>query len=141
MLERTFARYQNRSIAAAQVILELIDMAKQMRDTRSARSGLGSALGRTEDDLAFYDALVDHGNVKEIMGDTVLAAIAHDLVEAIRASVTIDWTQKEAVRADMRRKVKRLLKKHGYPPDGQEGAIKTVIEQAERVCRDWAGPA
>jgi type I restriction enzyme R subunit len=68
----------------------------------------------------------------------VLAAIAHDLVEAIRGSVTIDWTQKEAVRADMRRKVKRLLRKHGYPPDKQDNAVLVVIEQAERVCRDWA---
>lgn len=112
-------------------------MAKQMRDTPKR----GDALGLTEDELAFYDALVDQGNVKEIMGDVVLAAIAHDLVEAIRASVTIDWIQKEAVRADMRRKVKRLLKTHGYTPDKQEGAVKTVIAQAERVCRDWAGAA
>jgi len=135
MLERTLARYQNRSIEAAQVILELIEMAKQMRDTPKR----GEALGLTEDELAFYDALVDHGDVKELMGDSVLAAIAHDLVDAIRASVTIDWTQKEAVRADMRRKVKRLLKKHGYPPDKQDGAVKTVLEQAEQVCRDWSG--
>lgn len=137
MLERTLARYQNRAIEAAQVILELIEMAKQMRDTPKR----GDALGLTEDELAFYDALIEHGNVKDLMGDKVLAAIAHDLVEAIRGSVTIDWTQKEAVRADMRRKVKRLLKKHGYPPDKQEGAVKTVIEQAERVCRDWARAA
>ena len=137
MLERTLARYQNRSIEAAQVILELIEMAKQMRDTPKR----GAALGLTEDELAFYDALVDHGDVKELMGDAVLAAIAHDLVQAIRGSVTIDWTQKEAVRADMRRKVKRLLKKHGYPPDKQDGAVKTVLEQAEQVCRDWSGAA
>jgi len=67
--------------------------------------------------MAFYDALVAHGDVKELMGDKVLADIAHDLVEAIRGSVSIDWTQKDAVRADMRRKVKRLLRHHGYPPD------------------------
>ncbi len=134
MLERTLLRYQNRSIEAAQVILELIEMAKQLRDAPKR----GDALGLSEDELAFYDALADHGNVKEVMGDEVLAAIAHDLVEAIRGSVTIDWTQKEAVRADMRRKVKRLLKKHGYPPDKQAAAVVTVIQQAERVCRDWA---
>ena len=134
MLARTLARYQNRSIEAAQVILELIEMAKQLRDAPKR----GDALGLTEDELAFYDALVDHGNVREVMGDEVLAKIAHDLVEAIRTSVTIDWTQKEAVRADMRRKVKKLLRKHGYPPDKRASALVVVIEQAERVCRDWA---
>ena len=72
------------------------------------------------------------------MGDHILAAIAHDLVETIRKAVTIDWTQKQAVRADMRRKVKRLLRKHGYPPDQQDEAVATVIEQAEHVCRDWS---
>jgi type I restriction enzyme R subunit len=134
MLERTLLRYQNRTIEAAQVILELIEMAKQLRDAPKR----GDALGLTEDELAFYDALADHGGVREVMGDGVLAAIAHDLVEAIRGSVTIDWTQKDAVRADMRRKVKRLLRKHGYPPDKQEKAVVVVIEQAERVCKDWA---
>ncbi|MFH1467840.1 MAG: type I restriction endonuclease subunit R [Pseudomonadota bacterium] len=134
MLERTLIRYQNRTLSAAQVILELIEMAKQLRD--APRRGV--ALGLTEDELAFYDALVDHAGVREVMGDAVLATIAHDLVEAIRGSVTIDWTQKEAVRADMRRKVKRLLRKHGYPPDKQAKAVVVVIQQAERVCRDWA---
>lgn len=134
MLEKTIARYQHRAIDAAEVILELIALAKQLRDAPKR----GESLGFSEDELAFYDALADHGDVREVMGDEVLAAIAHDLVEAIRGSVTIDWTQKEAVRADMRRKVKRLLRKHGYPPDKQDSAVVTVIEQAERVCRDWA---
>ena len=91
--------------------------------------------------MAFYDVLIAHGDVQALMGDDVLAAIAHDLVESIRASVTIDWTQKEAVRADMRRRVKRLLRKHGYPPDKRDGALHTIIEQAETVCRDWAAAA
>ena len=95
----------------------------------------------SRDELAFYDALVDHGNVKELMSDTALAAIAHDLVEAVRSSVVIDWTQKEAVRANMRRRVKRLLRKHGYPPDKRDEAVATVIEQAEAVCRDWSEAA
>ena len=137
MLERTLLRYQNRTIEAAQVIIELIEMAKAMRDAPKR----GEALRLSEDELAFYDALVDHGNVKEVMGDQVLAAIAHDLVETIRRSVTIDWTQKEAVRADMRRKVRKLLRKHGYPPDKQAKAVVTVIEQAERVCKDWSRAA
>jgi type I restriction enzyme R subunit len=115
-------------------ILELIEMAKQMRDAPKR----GDKLGLTEDELAFYDALVDHGDVKEVMGDTALAAIAHELVKEIRSSVTIDWTQKETVRADIRRKVKKLLRKHGYPPDKQEAAVVTVIEQAEVLAKDWA---
>lgn len=137
MLERTLLRYQNRTLTAAQVILELIEVARQLRDAPER----GEALGLTEDELAFYDALADHGGVREVMGDSVRAAIAHDLVEAIRGPVTIDWTQKEAVRADMRRKVKRLLRRYGYPPDKQENAVVVVIEQAERVCRDRVGAA
>lgn len=137
MLEKTLLAYQSRTLEAAQIILELIDLAKEMRDAPKR----GDELGLTEDELAFYDALVAHGDVKELMGDRVLAAIAHDLVEAIRSSVTIDWTQKDAVRADMRRKVKRLLRKHGYPPDKRDDAVVTVIEQAEAVCRDWAEAA
>jgi type I restriction enzyme R subunit len=102
--------YQNRTLEAAEVILQLIDMAQQMRDAPKR-------------------------------GDEVLSHIAHDLVEAIRQSVTIDWTQKEAVRARMRAKVKRLLRKHGYPPDKREDAVVTVIEQAETVCREWGEAA
>ena len=98
----------------------------------------GIFIGLTEDELAFYDALAAHGDVRNVMGDKVLAAIAHDLVKAIRASVTIDWTQRESVRAAMRSKVKRLLRQHGYPPDKQELAVVTVIEQAEMVCREWS---
>jgi len=134
MLEKTLMAYTNRTLEAAQVILELIDMAKQMRDQPQR----GEKLGLTEDEMAFYDALVAHGGVQELMADQVLAAIAHDLVDAIRSSVTIDWTQKEAVRADMRRKVKKLLRKHGYPPDKQAEAVVTVLEQAETLCKDWA---
>jgi type I restriction enzyme R subunit len=134
MLEKTLLGYKNRSLEAAQVILELIELAKNIRDTPKR----GDKLRLTEDELAFYDALADHGNVRELMEDKVLARIARDLVEAIRRSVTIDWTQKEAVRADMRRKVKRLLRKHGYPPDKRQEAVETVIEQAETLCKDWA---
>ena len=134
MLERTLTAYQNRTLEAAQIIMELIALAKEMRDAPKQ----GDKLGLTEDELAFYDALVDHGDVREVMGDKVLAAIARDLVEVVRKSVAIDWTQKEAVRANMRRKVRLLLRKHGYPPDKAVKALETVIEQAEVVCRDWA---
>lgn len=137
MLERTLLKYQNRSIEVAHVILELIELAKELRDAPKR----GDDLGLSEDELAFYDALADHGDAREVMGDDVLARIAQDLVKTIRRSVTIDWTQKEAVRADMRRKVKKLLRKHGYPPDKREDAVFTVIEQAEQVCKDWSRAA
>ncbi len=137
LLERTLAAYQNRTIEAAQVILELIEMAKGMRDAPKR----GEALGLSEDEMAFYDALVDHGNVREVMGDEALAAIAHELVTTIRNSVAIDWTQKESVRARIRTRVKRLLRRHGYPPDKQQEAVKTVIEQAEQVCKEWGEAA
>lgn len=133
MLERTLNQYTNRSLEAAEVILELIELAKQMRDSPKR----GEALGLNEDELAFYDALVAHGDVRDVMGDDSLTTIAHELVDAIRSSVTIDWTQKETVRAKMRSMVKRLLRRHGYPPDKREAAVVTVIEQAEQLCRDW----
>ncbi len=133
MLERTMRAYHNRTLDSAEVILELIGMAQEMRDAPQR----GTALGLTDDELAFYDALANHGNVRDIMGDATLAAIAHELVAAIRGSVTIDWTQKEAVRAKMRSRVKRLLRKHGYPPDKQQAAVVTVIEQAEMLAREW----
>lgn len=134
MLDRTLKSYQNRTLDAADVILQLIEHGREMQ----LLPNKGAELGLTEDEMAFYDALVDHGGVKEVMKDDVLGKIAKDLVAAIRRSVTIDWTQKEAVRADMRRKVKKLLKRHGYPPDKAEAALVTVIEQAEHVCKDWA---
>lgn len=133
MLERSLQRYRNRSIQAAQVILELIDMARELRDAPKR----GEALGLSDEELAFYDALVDHGDVREVMGDRTLAVIAQELGDAIRHSVTIDWTQKEAVRARMRAMVKRLLRRHGYPPDQQPAAVETVLRQAETLCRDW----
>lgn len=134
MLEHTLISYQNRTVESAQVLLQLIDMAKEVRDSPQR----GKALGLSDDEMAFYDALADHGNVRDLMGDEVLGTIARDLVDTIRKSVTIDWTQKASVRAKMRTQVKRLLRKHDYPPDKRKEAIETVIEQAEEVCKDWA---
>lgn len=121
-------------LVSAQIIQQLIELAKKMRDAPKR----GASLGLTDDELAFYDAIAAHGNVKEVMGDKILAAIAHDLVEVIRRNVSIGWTQKETVRAKMRTSIKRLLRKYGYPPDKRQAAIDTVLEQAEEVCRDWA---
>ena len=130
MLELTIRRYQNRTIEAAQVIAELIKMAKEIRDADRR----GEKLGITEDELAFYDAVSDNGSARDILGDDILRVIAHDLVETVRNNVTIDWTVKESVRAKMRVMIKRILKKHGYPPDKQEKAVQTVMDQAELMA-------
>jgi len=134
MLEQTLRRYQNRAIEAAQVIEELIGLAKEMREA-SAR---GQALGLSEDELAFYDALETNDSAVKVLGDTTLRAIARELVEKVRTNVTIDWTLRENVRAQLRVLVKRILRKHGYPPDKQEKATQTVLEQAELLSGDWA---
>ena len=134
MLEQTLRRYQNRSIEAAQVIEELIALAKEMREA-SAR---GEQLGLSEDELAFYDALEANESAVKVLGDETLRDIARQLVETVRSNVTIDWTLRENVRANLRRLVRRILRKHGYPPDKQEKATQTVLEQAEVLSEGWA---
>ena len=134
MLEESLRRYHNRTIEAAQVIEELIKLAKEMREA-DAR---GEALGLDEDELAFYDALETNDSAVKVLGDEVLRMIAMELVEAVRKDVTIDWTIRENVRAKIRVRVKRILRKHGYPPDKQEKATQTVLEQAEALSEMWA---
>jgi type I restriction enzyme R subunit len=134
MLEGSIRRYQNRSIEAAQVIAELIDLAKHMREA----AGRGEQLGLSEDELAFYDALEVNDSAVQVLGDATLRTIARELVETVRRNATIDWTVKESVRAKLRATVKRLLRKYGYPPDKQEKATLTVLEQAERLSKEWA---
>lgn len=135
MLEKNIRLYQNRSIETAQVIEHLIDLAKEMRQA-DAR---GQELGLTEDEVAFYDALEVNDSAVKVLGDENLKLIARELVEAVKRNVTIDWTAKESVRAKLRVLVKRILRKYGYPPDKQEKATQTVIEQAEVLCGDSAG--
>ncbi|MBV8235857.1 MAG: DUF3387 domain-containing protein [Acidimicrobiia bacterium] len=134
MLERTIRAYQNRSIETAQVIAELIELAKGMREAHRR----GEDLGLTEDELAFYDALEVNDSAVKVLGDETLRGIARELVEMIRRNVSVDWSVREGARAKMRILVKRLLRKHGYPPDKQEKATLTVLEQAELLCKDWA---
>ena len=134
MLERTLRRYQNRAIEAAQVIEELIELAKDIREA-DAR---GERLGLSEDELAFYDALETNDSAVQVLGDEILRAIARQLVETVRNNVTIDWTLRENVRAHLRVLVRRILRKHGYPPDKQEKATRTVLEQAEVLSEGWA---
>ena len=134
MLEHTLRRYQNRAIEAAQVIEELIRLAREMREA-SAR---GVELGLSEEELAFYDALETNDSAVQVLGDETLRDIARELVETVRGNVTIDWTLRENIRANLRRLVKRILRKHGYPPDKQEKATRTVLEQAEVLSEGWA---
>ncbi|MCL5734243.1 MAG: type I restriction endonuclease subunit R [Actinobacteria bacterium] len=133
MLEQSIRRYQNRAIEAAQVIEELIGLAKEMREA-GAR---GAALGLSDDELAFYDALETNDSAVKVLGDETLRTIAQELVKTVRANVTIDWTIRENVRAHLRVLVKRILRRYGYPPDKQAKATQTVLEQAEVLCESW----
>ena len=129
MLEQTIRRYQNRAVEAAQVIEELIGLAREMREANAR----GERLGLSDDELAFYDALGVNDSAVQVLGDDTLRDIARELVETVRGNVTIDWTLRENVRANLRRLVRRVLRKHGYPPDKQEAATRTVLEQAEAL--------
>ena len=134
MLEQALRRYQNRAIEAAQVIEELIGLARDLREAERR----GQDLGLSEDEVAFYDALEANDSAVKVLGDETLCIIARELVKTVRANVTIDWTVRENVRAQLRVLVKRILRKYGYPPDKQEKATQTVLEQAEVLSEAWA---
>ena len=134
MLEEALRKYRNRAIEAAQVIEELIELAREMREANAR----GEELGLREDELAFYDALGTNDSAVKVMGDEVLSEIARELVKTVRNNVTIDWTIRETTRARLRVLVRRMLRKYGYPPDKQEEATKTVLEQAEVLSEGWA---
>ncbi len=134
LLEDALKRYTNRTIDAAEVILELIRLAKDFR----AAKNRGESLGLSEEELAFYDALADNASAVEVMGDEQLAFIARELIRKVRKNVTIDWTVRRSARARIRVLVKRILRKHGYPPDLQAQATQTVLEQAEALAAAWA---
>jgi type I restriction enzyme R subunit len=134
MLEEAVRKYQNRAIEAAEVIEELIKLAKDMRQAQNR----GEQLGLSEDEIAFYDALEVNDSAVKVLGDKILKLIAQELVEKVRQNVTIDWTVRETARAQIRVMVKRILRKYGYPPDKQEKATQTVLKQAELLCHDWA---
>jgi len=134
LLEQSVRKYQNRAIETAQVIEELIQLAKDMR----AANARGEKLGLSEDELAFYDALEVNDSAVKVLGEPTLMKIARELVEAMRKSNLIDWTIRENIRAQLRVTVKRILRKYGYPPDMQEKATQTVLEQAEVLSAEWA---
>lgn len=137
MLSATLKRYQSRTIEAAQVITELIELAKQLQEANQR----GEQLGLTDEELAFYDALATNESAVQVLGDETLSIIAREVLQTVRGNVSIDWTVKESVRANLRRLVKRVLRKYGYPPDMQEKATVTVLEQAELLANDWTQPS
>ncbi|MCD4734882.1 MAG: DUF3387 domain-containing protein [Bacteroidales bacterium] len=134
MLENAIKRYQNNLLTAAQVIEELIELAKEIQkdDERAQEMGL------TEYEVAFYDALANNESAKEVMGDELLKELAHVLVEKIRANTSIDWTIKESVQAKLRSIVKRTLRKYGYPPDMQKLATENILKQAKLLADEWS---
>ena len=132
MLRRTLNAYHNRAIATHEVIEELIRLAKEM----DAATKRGVDLGLNDDEVAFYDALATNESAVKAMGSQELRVIAAELVTAVRNSVTIDWTVRESARARIRVMIRRILRKHGYPPDLQDEATKTVLAQAELLCAD-----
>jgi type I restriction enzyme R subunit len=133
MLDRTIKRYTNKSVEAAQVIEELIELARKVREEK----GRAKQQNMTDDELAFYDALGVNDSAVQVLGNETLRKIALELTQMIRKSVTIDWTQRDSVQAEIRLKVKKILRKYGYPPDRQERATQTVLEQAELIAKDW----
>ncbi|MBA8735809.1 type I restriction endonuclease subunit R [Chromobacterium violaceum] len=133
MLANVVKRYQNRAIETAQVIEELIEMAKKFH----AAASRGEELGLTEDEVRFYDALANNESAVRELADETLKKIAHELTENLRQNITVDWSARESVRAKLRLMVKRILRKYKYPPDQQEGAVELVLQQAEALGEAW----
>jgi len=133
MLELAVRKYQNRAIEAAEVIQEMIDLAKRLREAQQR----GEKLGLNDDEMAFYDALADNGSARDILGNESLCLLAQELVNRVRESVSIDWHKRENARAQIRVLVKHVLRKYGYPPDMTKRATDLVLEQTEELCREW----
>ncbi|MFA6691363.1 MAG: type I restriction endonuclease subunit R [Saccharofermentanales bacterium] len=133
MLEEAVRKYQNRAIDAADVINELIGIARKVRESNNR----GLKMGLNDDELAFYDALADNNSAMAIMGDDKLRFLAQELVKRVRESVSIDWNLRETARAQIRVLVKRILRQHGYPPDMEQKATDLMLEQTEVLCREW----
>jgi len=131
MLAEAINKYESRSLTTMQLIEHLIEFAKELRDEPKR----AEEMGLSEDELAFYDALAQSKSAVEVLGDEQLRAIARDLVKSVRESATIDWSLRESVRAGIRLKIKKLLRRHGYPPDVTESATDQVLEQAALLCQ------
>lgn len=133
MLEETLKRYRNKALTSAEIIAALIGLAKEMREAYRR----GEALGLEEDELAFFDALEVNDSAVKILGDETLRQIAVELVETVRNNIAIDWTVKESVKAKLRLMIKKVLRKHDYPPDKEKKATETVLQQAELLAKEW----
>lgn len=132
LLEDAIRKYQNRAIETTQIIMELIELAKQISEAEKR----GESTGLTPDELAFYDALADNESAKEIMGEDILKQIARDLTKSIKNNISVDWAIRESVQAKMKMTIKRLLKKYGYPPDKTAKAVDIVMEQTKLMCQN-----
>jgi type I restriction enzyme R subunit len=137
LLTNVIQRYQNRAIETAQVMEELIEMAKKFREA----SGRGEQLGLTDDEVKFYDALANNESAVRMLDDEILKKIAHELTENLRQNIKVDWAERESVRANLRLMVKRILRKYKYPPDQQDGAVELVLQQVQALGDEWADAA
>jgi type I restriction enzyme R subunit len=133
-LEAAIARYHANAVTTAQVLEELIQLAKDIRAARAR----GEETGLSDEEIAFYDALAVNESARQVMGEPTLRVIAQELVTVIKGNVSIDWMHRESARANIRRHVKRLLRKYGYPPDLQDVAVQNVLQQAEALSAEWA---
>ncbi len=133
-LDAAIARYHANALTTAQVLEELIQLAKDIRAARER----GEEMGLSKEEIAFYDALADNQSAREVMGEPALRVIAQELVTVIKSNVSVDWMHRQNARANIRRHVKRLLRKYGYPPDLQDAAVQNVLQQAEALAAEWA---
>jgi type I restriction enzyme R subunit len=133
-LEDAVARYHANAITTTEVLQELIQLAKDIRAARER----GEESGLSDDEIAFYDALAENESAVQIMGDDKLRLIAHELLKSLRENITVDWAHRESARARLRVLVKRILRKYGYPPDLQDAAVQTVLQQAEALSSEWS---
>ena len=134
LLSNVITRYQNRSIETAQVMEELVEMAKKFK----AAASRGEQLGLSEDEVKFYDALAANESAVKVLEDETLKKIAHELTENLKKNITVDWAQRESVRATLRLMVKRVLRKYKYPPDQADEAVELVLQQVETLGESWS---
>jgi type I restriction enzyme R subunit len=136
-LENAIARYHANAITTVQVLEELIQIAKDIRAARAR----GEETGLSDQEIAFYDALAENQSARDIMGEPALRLIAHELMASIKDNISVDWMHRDTARAHIRRLVKRILRKYGYPPDLQDSAVQTVLQQAEALSAEWSHAA
>ncbi len=133
-LENAIARYHLNAISTVEVLQELIALAKEIREARKR----GEDEGLSADEIAFYDALAENESALEVLGNDQLKVIAHELLKSLKSNLTVDWAHRESARASMRVLVKRILRRYGYPPDLQDAAVQTVLQQAEALSAMWS---